>query len=139
MADDKKLQLVLVTHERKLLEVECDSVQLPGRLGDFGVLPGHTPMIATLKVGELMYKQGRREHYLALSWGFCEVTDDVVTVLAEFAERPEEIDLEEARREVSEAEAAMNEAAMAGADWQKGRAELEKALTRVSVAQRSSG
>ena len=79
-----RLRLLLVTYEKKVLEVECDEVTLPGKKGYFGVLPGHVAMIASLKVGELMYRLGKIEHYLALSGGFCEVVDDVVTVMAEF-------------------------------------------------------
>ncbi|HEX6198824.1 MAG TPA: F0F1 ATP synthase subunit epsilon, partial [Thermoanaerobaculia bacterium] len=76
-----KLRLVLVDHDRQLLDVEADEVQVPGSEGVLGILPGHTPLIATLKVGEVMYRQGKIEHYLALSEGFVEVADDVVTVL----------------------------------------------------------
>ena len=64
-----RLRLVLVTYEKKVLEVECDEVTLPGQLGYFGVLPGHVPMIALLKVGELMYRIGKIEHFLCVDGG----------------------------------------------------------------------
>ena len=129
-----KLRLVLVTHDEKVLEVECDEVVLPGKLGYFGVLPGHVPLISTLKVGELMYRIGKVEKYLALSWGFCEVADDVVTVLAEFAETPESIDVEAARQEASEAEALLSETSHDELDAAMAR--LETAVTRIQVAGR---
>ena len=129
-----RLRLVLVTYEKKVLEVECDEVTLPGQLGYFGVLPGHVPMIALLKVGELMYRIGKIEHFLALSWGFCEVADDVVTVMAEFAETPAEIDVAAAQREQAEAEALLPTAAYDELDAAMAR--LDAAVTRIQVAQR---
>jgi F-type H+-transporting ATPase subunit epsilon len=129
-----RLRLVLVTYEKKVLEVECDEVTLPGRLGYFGVLPGHVPMIAMLRVGELMYRLGKIEHYLALSWGFCEVADDVVTVMAEFAEAPAEIDVAAAEREQAAAEALLPTAAHDELDAAMAR--LDAAVTRIQVAQR---
>ena len=129
-----RLRLVLVTYEKKVLEVECDEVTLPGQLGYFGVLPGHVPMIALLKVGELMYRIGKIEHFLALSWGFCEVADDVVTVMAEFAEAPAEIDVAAAQREQAEAEALLP--TVAHDELAAAMARLDAAVTRIQVAQR---
>jgi F-type H+-transporting ATPase subunit epsilon len=129
-----RLRLSLVTIERKVLEVECDEVTLPGVKGYFGVLPGHVPLIAMLKVGELMYRQGKIEHYLALSWGFCEVADDLVTVMAEFAETPAEIDVAAAEREAAAAEALLPTAAHDELDAAMAR--LDAAVTRIQVAQR---
>lgn len=129
-----KLHLILVDHDRQLLDVECDEVQVPGSEGVLGILPGHTPLIATLKVGEVMYRQGKIEHFLALSEGFVEVADDVVTVLTESAELPEEIDVEAARREAREAEEELM--AATDADWVKAQARLEKAAARINVAER---
>lgn len=129
-----KLRLVLVAHDRRLLDVECDEVQVPGSEGVLGFLPGHTPLIATLRVGEVMYRQGKIEHYLALTGGFVEVAGDVVTVLTEAAELPEEIDVEAARREAREAEEELM--AATDADWVTAQARLEKAAARIEVAER---
>lgn len=129
-----KLRLILVAHDRQLLDVECDEVQVPGSEGMLGILPGHTPLIATLAVGEVMYRQGKVEHYLALSEGFVEVADDLVTVLTESAELPEEIDLEAARTEATEAERAL--LASADSDWPGAQARLDKATARIRVAER---
>ncbi|HEV8631123.1 MAG TPA: F0F1 ATP synthase subunit epsilon [Thermoanaerobaculia bacterium] len=130
-----RLRLTLVTYEKKVLELECDEVTLPGKLGYFGVLPGHVPMISTLKVGELMYRVGKVEHYLALSSGFCEVADDEVTVMAEFAELPQDIDVAAAEREQSEAEAVLGSAS--DEDLKRALAKLETAVTRIQVASRA--
>ena len=130
-----RLQLVLVTYEKKVLEVECDEVTLPGRKGYFGVLPGHVAMIASLKVGELMYRVGKIEHYLALSGGFCEVSDDVVTVMAEFAQLPHEIDVAAAEREQAEAEAVLG--SVSDEALAQALAKLETAVTRIQVASRA--
>lgn len=129
---DGKLHMILVDHDRQLLDVEADEVQVPGSEGVLGILPGHTPLIATLKVGEVVYRQGKIERYLALSEGFVEVADDVVTVLTESAELPEEIDVEAAREEATAAEAALM--AAEDAEWMKAQARLEKATARITVA-----
>jgi F-type H+-transporting ATPase subunit epsilon len=129
-----KLRLVLVDHDRQLLDVEADEVQVPGSEGVLGILPGHTPLIATLKVGEVMYRQGKIERYLALSEGFVEVADEVVTVLTESAELPEEIDVEAAREEATAAEADLMGAE--DGEWMKAQARLEKATARIHVAEK---
>jgi F-type H+-transporting ATPase subunit epsilon len=129
-----KLRLVLVTYEKKVLEVECDEVTLPGKKGYFGVLPGHVAMIASLKVGELMYRIGKVEHYLALSWGFCEVVDDVVTVMAEFAQLPGEIDVAAAQRDQAEAEAVLG--SVSDEALEQALVKIETAVTRIQVASR---
>lgn len=130
----EKLRLILVAHDRQLLDVEADEVQVPGSEGVLGILPGHTPLISTLRVGEVMYRQGKIEHYLALSEGFVEVADDVVTVLTDSAELPEEIDVEAAREEATEAEAELM--AAEDAEWMKAQARLEKATARITVAEK---
>ena len=139
MADETtsgRLHLVVVAHDRRLLDVECDEVQVPGSEGTIGILPGHTLLIATLRVGEVMYRQGKIEHYVALSEGFVEVAGDVVTVLTESAELPQEIDVEAVRREVAEAERELMGAE--DLEWMKAQARLEKAASRLNVAQRVS-
>jgi len=129
-----KLNLAVVTHEARIVDVECDEVSLRGRLGYFGVLPGHIPMLSTLEVGELMYRVGTIEHYRVLSGGFCEVADDVVTVIAEFAETPEEIDVEAAQIDAGEATALLGSAT--GDDLKHALARVEAATVRIQVASR---
>ena len=95
MAD--KIQLEVVTPERRVLGEPVDMVTVPGLNGEMGILPGHTPLISQLKTGVLSYLQDGRTTQLLVSGGFVEVRDDRVSVLAEIAERPEEIDVAAAR------------------------------------------
>src|SRR5215204_5229521 len=105
MALPTKLQLEIVTPDRALAREEVDEVVVPGSEGELGILPGHTPLLATLKVGELWYRQGSEKHYLAVAFGFVEVLPDRVTILAQIAERPQDIDVpraEAAKRRAEE-------------------------------------
>lgn len=133
----EKLRFILVSPERELLNDEVDEVIAPGVEGDFGVLPGHTPFLTALRVGELIYKKDGNEEYVALDRGFLEVSDDVVTVLAESAELGREIDLEEAIRRKLEAEKALEAARKEDEiKFRKVEAQLQRELLRVSVAER---
>src|ERR687890_1814971 len=102
MAD--KIQLEVVTPERRVLAEPVDRVTVPGLGGELGILPGHTPLISQLQTGVLSYTQGGATKRLLVSGGFVEVSDDHVAVLAELAERPEEIDAARARTERDQAE-----------------------------------
>src|SRR5918992_2864645 len=105
MALPTKLTLEIVTPDRSIVNEQVDEVQLPGSEGYFGVLPGHTPLLATLQVGEMWYRIGSEKHYLAIAFGFVEVLPDRVTVLAQIAERAQEIDVpraEAARKRAEE-------------------------------------
>jgi len=127
-----RLHLEVVTQTRRLLDVHVEEVQLPGVLGALGVLPGHTPLLTSLGIGELMYRSDHRESYLAIQWGFAEVLPDRVTVLATVAETPEEIDVEGAERDLHEAEAALKTAD--AVELERMRARLQMAVTRLQVA-----
>ncbi len=98
------LRLVLVTPERTLLDETVDEVSAPGTVGEFGVLPNHITFLSSLQAGRLEYKQGSRSTRLALSGGFAEVVDNVMSVLADRAEFADEIDLEAAQASIVEAE-----------------------------------
>ncbi len=128
-----RLHLEVVTQVRRLLDLEVDEVQLPGTLGALGVLPGHTPLLTSLGIGELMYRIDHRESYLAIQWGFAEILPDRVTVLATVAETPEEIDVSQAEQDKHEAEAALKTVDMV--ELEKMRAKLQMAITRLQVAQ----
>src|SRR4030088_1035057 len=93
MALPQHLQLRIVSADRSLVNEQVDEVEIPGADGYFGVLPGHTPLLATLQVGTLWYRQGSERHYLAIAFGFAEVQPDRVTILAQIAERADEIDV----------------------------------------------
>jgi F-type H+-transporting ATPase subunit epsilon len=128
------LKLTVVTPERKVLEIECEQVSLPGTLGYFGVLPGHRPLLATLGTGELQYEVGNRSHYLVLQGGFCEVADDRVNVLADIAEEPSEIDVEKAKKAQAAAEERMKIASEH--EFKFAQAEAELNLARITVAKK---
>jgi F-type H+-transporting ATPase subunit epsilon len=129
-----KLQLKVVTPSRVVVEAGVDEVSLPGILGQIGILPGHASLLTSLRIGELGYQQGAREYFLALQWGFAEIADDTVTVLADVAELPAEIDIEAARADKSAAEEALRSADAKVFDSNKAR--LEAAVTRITVATR---
>jgi F-type H+-transporting ATPase subunit epsilon len=102
MADTFKLEIV--TPEKKVVDTAAEEVQIPGKDGYLGVLPGHAPLITELAVGEITYCENSQELRLAVAWGFAEVLPDKVTILAESAERPSEIDVERARQAKERAE-----------------------------------
>ena len=131
------LNLILVTHAEKLLEVECSDVGLPGRKGDMGILPGHTALISTLRPGELSYQpaDGGARRFVAVAPGFCEVADDTVTVLTETAEPAEDIDAVAARTERDELSAEYDRASFEEQGDLKDR--VDTAQARVDVAARA--
>lgn len=131
---DQKLHLKVVTPTRVVVDESVDEVTLPGALGELGILPGHAALLAGLRIGELSFRQGVRENWLALQWGFAEVSGDEVTVLADVAERPAEIDVEAAHADKAAAESALKSAG--GEEFERQRAVLESAVTRISVASR---
>ena len=136
MVIPNSLALEIVTPDRSIVSQQVDEVELPGADGYFGVLPGHTPLLSSLQVGELWYRTGEEKHYLAVAFGFAEVLPDRVTVLAQIAERAQDID-------VARAESAKNRAEERVArpqpemDFERARVALLKALTRLQVASRA--
>ena len=136
MAQPGTLTLEVVTPDRALVSQQVDEVQLPGSEGYFGVLPGHTQLLATLQVGELWYRVGQEKHYLAVAFGFAEVLPDRVTVLAQIAERPEDIDVPrgEAAKKRAEERLARPQAEV---DFERARIALMKSLIRLQVATRA--
>jgi len=100
----ERFQLEIVTPERKVVDTAAEEVQIPGKNGYIGILPGHAPLITELSVGEITYRENSTEQRLAVAWGFAEVLPNKVTILAETAERPSEIDVERARKAKERAE-----------------------------------
>jgi F-type H+-transporting ATPase subunit epsilon len=140
MALPTKITLEIVTPERALVNAQVDEVQLPGSEGYFGVLPGHTPMLAMLQVGELWYRIGSEKHYLAVAFGFVEVLPERVTVLAQIAERPEDIDVpraEAAKRRAEERLAQSAPSRPTDLDFERARIAMMKSLIRLQVATRA--
>lgn len=129
------IQLYLVTPERLLVSEAVDEVIAPGSEGEFGVRAGHCNLLTTLRVGELRYRKGDQWNRLLVSWGYAEVEPRRITVLAELAERPEEIDLPRAE---ASAESARQQLASAGKreEMEAARRQLEKALLRLKVGRK---
>lgn len=130
------LTLEIVTPDRSIVHEQVDEVQIPGSEGYFGVLPGHTPLLASLKVGELSYRKGQETTYLSIAFGFAEVLPDRVTILAQIAERAEEIDVtraEEARKRAEERLARPH----VDMDFERARIAMLKSLIRLQVASRA--
>jgi len=131
-----KLQLQIVSADRALLNESVDEVVIPGFDGYFGVLPGHTPLLAVLHVGELWYRQGQEKHYLHIAFGFAEVLPDRVTILAQTAEKADEIDQARAEAAKKRAEERLSRPTV-DLDAERARIALLKSLIRVQVATRS--
>lgn len=127
-----RLRLRVITPTRVVVEAHAETVTLPGALGELGILPGHTALLTTLRIGRLAYRSGGREHVLAVQNGFAEVAADVVTVLADVAELPSEIDIEAARSDKAAAEAAIKTSGGKALDRQLSL--LDAAVTRIAVA-----
>lgn len=134
MALPTKLHLNIVTPDQSL-SYEVDEVSMPGQEGDFGVLPGHTPLFAGLRTGTMWYRQGAEKHFLAVSVGFAEVLPDRVTVLAQVAERAE--DLDEARAQAGMARAEEMMGAMPHEmDFERARLSLLRTLQQLQAEAR---
>ena len=128
------IHLEIVTPERRLVSEVADEVVLPGSEGSLGVLPGHTPLLTALGIGELTYRRGGDRRYLAIAWGFAEVLPDRVSILAEIAERAEGIDRERAAAARDRALQRLRERA-AETDFKRAQIALQKALIRLQVSQ----
>ena len=135
MAD--RLTLEIATPTRLVVTESVDEIIIPGSQGYFGVLPGHAPFLTTLGIGELTYRVGRDERYLAVSGGFAEVRNDKVIVLADTAERPEEIDRARAERARERAERRLAGRTDEEVDYVRALAALARALTRILTAGRA--
>jgi len=132
------LDLQIVTPDRLIVQEQVDEVEIPGLLGYFGVLPGHTPMLASLAVGELWYRKGQDKLYLTIAFGFAEVLPDRVTILARLAERAEDIDIERAESARRRAEERLAQS-KSDIDYERARTALSKSLMRLQVSARLPG
>jgi F-type H+-transporting ATPase subunit epsilon len=129
------IRLELVTPARLLLSEEVDEVIAPGYEGEFGVLPEHTQYLAILNIGMLRYRKGSETRVIALGGGFAEVNPERIVVLADTAERAEEIDLERARRARERAEAALKELSLDDETYAKAYSALRRALVRMAAGE----
>ena len=136
MALPTKIQLQIVSADRSLVNESVDEVEIPGSEGYFGVLPGHTPLLALLGAGELWYRQGTEKHYFSMAFGFAEVQPDRVTILAQIAERADEIDIARAEAAKKRAEERLAKTTV-DMDAERARIALLKSLIRIQVATRA--
>lgn len=131
-----KILLEVVTPERQLLSQQVDEVIAPGAEGEFGVLPGHCHFLSTLKIGELRYRVGDQTSHMAILWGYAEVTPTKVTIMAEVAEKAEDIDVERATAKVQEAEQRLQAGGLPS-EVKEAQISLEKARLRKKIAERT--
>ncbi len=129
--ESDKIRLEIVTPYRQVLDAEVDEVIAPGEEGQFGVLPGHTPFLSTIIVGELVYRQGNQLKYVAVSHGYAEVEYHRVTVLLDAAERPEEIDVARAEAARQRAESKLAQLSQDDHDYYETLAALDRAMNRL--------
>ncbi len=131
-----KLLLEVVTPDRLLLSQEVDEVIAPGTNGEFGVLPGHCHFLSTLRIGELRYRVGELTSFMSVLWGFAEVTPKKVTILAEIAEKAEDIDPARAKEAVAKAEERLQLGGLPS-EVEEAKVSLEKARLRQKMAERA--
>ena len=127
------LTLELVTPDRAVVRESVDEIQIPGSEGYLGVLPGHTPLVTSLQVGELWFRQGNERSYAAVAFGFAEILPDRVTILAQISERAEDIDVERAQEAERRARERLTKS-VAEVDFERARISLMKSLIRLQVA-----
>ncbi|MCC2641186.1 MAG: atpC [Nitrospira sp.] len=132
-----KILLEVVTPEKLLLSQEVDEVIAPGSEGEFGVLPGHCHFLSSLRIGELRYKAQEAWHYMSILWGYAEVTPVKVTVMAEIAEKAEDINIDRARQAVEAAEQRVHIGGLPS-ELREAQVSLEKARLRKKIADRAS-
>jgi F-type H+-transporting ATPase subunit epsilon len=134
MALPRHIRLEFVTPDRVIARNDVDEVGLPGEDGYFGVLPGHTPLLAALGTGEIWYRVGGERHYAFVDGGYAEVVPDRVSVLARTAERADDIDLERAAAAKRRAEEQLARPAVVEMDYERARIALLRAASRLDVA-----
>lgn len=134
MADlPNKISLTVVTRERKIIDTQVDEVILPAADGEIGVLPGHTPLLATLRIGQLRYRAGSKVERLVISWGFAEVLSDRVIVLAERGFLPNEVDRAAAEQERLAAEREIADLSSHDPGFARAEARLEESIAMLSM------
>jgi F-type H+-transporting ATPase subunit epsilon len=133
---DSLIHLTIVTPERSLIDERVDEIQLPGAEGYLGILPGHAPLFTELKVGELGFRKGSIWAWLSVAWGFAEVLPGQVRVLAETAERANEIDVERAARAKERAEKRLSQSGQ-DVDYNRALVALERAVIRIQVSRKA--
>ncbi|HXZ31926.1 MAG TPA: F0F1 ATP synthase subunit epsilon [Terriglobales bacterium] len=130
-------KLEIVTPEKMVVRDVAEEMQIPGKNGYLGVLPGHAPLITELSVGEITYRNANITHHLSVAWGFAEVLPDKVTILAETAERADEVDVKRAQAAKQRAETNLGKCATEE-EFKKVSGDLQRAETRLEVAEKKT-
>jgi len=133
------IELQIVTPQRHVLQETVQAIEIPGKEGYLGILPGHAPLITELGIGILAYRKGGETRYVSVIQGYAEVLPDRVIVLAEISERAEEIDLERARAAQARAQAELAKTSPGSSDWQERKLAVERALVRTQVVGKQGG
>lgn len=129
-----ELELIIVTPDRQVVREKVTQVSIPGRGGFLGILPGHAPLLTELAPGQLSYSERNVNTFLAVTWGFAEVLPDRVVVLANAAERPDEIDVARAERAKQRAEDRLKKIFEPEIDHERAREALRRAIARIETA-----
>ena len=135
---DKTFLLEIVTPDGLIVSSKVEEAVIPGTLGDFGVLPGHTPFLTSLRIGELHYRRGEKEQFLAINRGFAEVTPTKTTILADTAEPAGEIDIQRAQLARDRAEEQLKTLSRSDPIYPQEREALERAKVRLKVAEKAT-
>lgn len=130
----EKMKLEIVTPYKKVVDIEVDEVTATGKLGEFGILPGHAPFLTSLNIGELCYKADGISTSMALNWGYFEVKEDKIIVLVETAEYADDIDVERAKAAQARAEEALKKLTPEDKQFKIYEAALERSIIRMQVA-----
>ena len=128
-----KLLLEIVTPQGLVFSEEVDEVSAAGSEGEFGVLPGHVPFVTTLKIGMLTCKKGNETRFFFVNWGYAEVGPEKVLILADSAEKSDDIDIERARAAMKRAEERLKKAEEV--DFTRAESSLERAVTRIQISE----
>lgn len=134
----EKMKLEIVTPYKKIVDTEVDEVTATGKLGEFGILPGHAPFLTSLDIGEFIYKNNGVTEHMSLNWGYFEVCDDKIIVLVETAEIAADIDVERAKAALGRAEEALKKLTSEDKQFKVYEAALQRAIIRMQVAGKNS-
>ena len=135
----ENIELQIVTPSRHILSEEVQWIEMPGKEGYLGILPGHAPLITELGIGVLTYRKGNETKYVTVMQGFAEVLPHRVIVLAEISERAEEIDVERTRKAADRAKAEMAQSGVHTEEWKRVEESMERASARLQAAAKRSG
>jgi F-type H+-transporting ATPase subunit epsilon len=127
------IELQVVTPQRHVLQETVQAIEIPGKEGYLGILPGHAPLITELGIGILAYRKGTETRYLTIVGGYAEVLPDRVIVLAEISERAEEIDVGRTRAAQERAQTELAKASAGSEEWQQQRLAIDRALMRMQA------